>query len=119
MFDPPFVIGVGESKSGIITNRFSGFKNLNELKSLYTKSMKEFSRILIDKGLLIFKCQDTVTSGKQFLTHIFVVNEAEKMGYYAKDLFILVRDSAIVDPKWGAQQHARKTHSYYVILLNG
>ena len=119
MFDPPFVIGVGESANGIITNRFSGFKNLDELKSLYINSLKEFYRILIDKGLLIFKCQDTVTSSKQFLTHVFIVNEAERLGYYVKDLFILVRDSAIVDPKWGAQQHARKTHSYYVVLFKG
>jgi hypothetical protein len=119
MFDPPFLIGIGESTSGKMLARFSGFKNMAELKSLYTNSLKEFYRILEDKGLLIFKCQDTVTSGKQFLTHVFIVNEAEKMGYYVRDLFILVRDSAIVDPRWGEQQHARKTHSYYVVLFKG
>lgn len=119
MFDPPFVIGVGDSQSGIMTNRFSGFHNLDELKSLYRDSLKEFSRILLPNGLLVFKCQDTVTSGKQFLTHCFIINEAEKLGFTCHDLFILVRERAIMDSKWNKQQHARKTHSYYLVFSYG
>jgi hypothetical protein len=119
MFDPPFIIGVGESKTGIMTNRFSGFKSLNSLKSLYTSSLTEFSRILVKNGLLIFKCQDTVTGGKQFLSHCFIISEAEKLGYFCHDIIILVRRGRIVDPKWGKQQHAYKTHSYYLVFSKG
>lgn len=119
IFDPPFVIGVGESKSSIITNRFSGFKSLKDLKSLYSQSLLEFSRILLPNGLLVFKCQDTVTSGKQFMTHCYIINEAESLGYTLHDLFVLVRDRAIIDPKWKKQQHARKTHSYYLVFSLG
>ena len=43
-----------------------------------------------DKGILIFKCQDKVSSGKQYMSHVFIINEAEKLGFYTKDLFILL-----------------------------
>jgi hypothetical protein len=119
MFDPPFVIGVGNSKTGIMTNRFSGFKSLKDLKELYSSSLLEFSRILIQNGLLIFKCQDTVTGGKQFLSHCYIISEAEKLEYFCHDIIILVRKGRIVDPKWGKQQHAYKTHSYYLVFSKG
>lgn len=116
MFDPPFVIGQGKSTNGIMRKRFSAFYKLQDLKDLYSSSLSEFLRILDKKGVVIFKCQDTVTGGKQFMTHVWVINEAEKLGYLIEDLFILVRKKAIVDPKWKKQYHARKTHSYYIVL---
>lgn len=116
MFDPPFVIGIGKSTGGIMRNRFSGFRDLNELMEMYTSSLYEFFRIMNKKGLLIFKCQDTVTSGKQFATHIFIVNTAVNIGYMLEDIFILVKDRAMIDPKWNGQKHARKTHCYYLVL---
>lgn len=120
MFDPPFVIGVGNSKSSIITNRFSGFKNLKELKHLYESSMLEFNRVLKNNGVFFFKCQDTVTSGKQFATHCWIISKAEELGFTLHDIFILVRERAIIDPKWGNQQeHARKTHCYYLVFSKG
>lgn len=120
MFDPPFVIGVGNSKSSIITNRFSGFRDLKELKTLYESSMIEFNRILKESGVIFFKCQDTVTSGKQFATHCWIIGMAQELGFTLHDIFILVRDRAIIDPKWGShQEHARKTHSYYLVFSKG
>lgn len=121
MFDPPFVIGMPSKadKKSIMTGRFSGFKRLDDLKHLYSTSLQEFSRILQKDGLLIFKCQDTVTSGKQFLSHCYIISEAEKLGYFCHDIVILVRKGRIVDPKWKKQQHAYKTHSYYLVFSNG
>ena len=116
MFDPPFVIGIGQSKSGIITNRFSGFKDIHSLKCMYWESLREFDRLLNKNGIVIFKCQDTVTSGKQFFTHLYIITEAYLLGYIVEDLFVLVRERAIMDPKWNGQKHARKTHSYYIVL---
>lgn len=117
MFDPPFVIGVPvQTDNSIMSNRFSAYFNLDALKDHYTRSIAEFQRILVVGGLLVVKCQDTITCSKQFLTHVFVINEAERVGFYAKDLFVLVRDQAIIDPKWGAQQHARKTHCYFLVF---
>ena len=116
MFDPPFMIGIGKSASGILTKRFSGFKSLQELQNLYSRSLIEFRRILNKDGLIFFKCQDTVTSGKQFFAHIFIINMAIAFDYIAEDLFVLVRNRAMIDPKWNGQKHARKTHSYFLVL---
>ena len=79
--------------------------------------MKEFYRILKDKGILIFKCQDKVSSGKQYMSHVFIMNEAVKLGFYPKDLFILLAKSRIVaDWQLKNQKNARKFHSYFWVF---
>jgi hypothetical protein len=120
MFDPPFVIGMpseNATKKSIMTGRFSGFRNLEELKDLYTKSILEFSRLLTKGGRVYFKCQDTVTHDRQFLSHVFISNVAIQNGFTVEDIFILVRDRSIMDGKWKKQNHARKTHSFYLVLV--
>lgn len=105
MFDPPFVIGQGPSLQNdvkgqsIIQKRFSGFKNSQELIDLYFESLNEFFRILKKGGTLIFKCQDVVASGKQILSHVIIMNLAEVIGYYIKDLFILNAKNRLISGK--------------------
>ncbi len=111
MFDPPFVCG-----TGIIRSRFSSFKNIPELLKLYESSIIEFNRILKTKGILIFKCQDVVNGGKNYLIHFNVINLAVKNGFKAKDLFILFKHFRIIDPNIKKQQHARKFHSYFLVF---
>ena len=94
MFDPPFVLGASEKEDasqygGIIGTRFTAFKDFAELKEMYSKSLKEFYRILRTDGIVIFKCQDCNSSSKQHFTHCWVMYEAMKYGFYPKDLFIL------------------------------
>lgn len=119
MFDPPFVIsgqpnGNDKEGSSIIATRFTGFRSWPELKNMYRNSLKEFYRILKDDGIVIFKCQDTVASGKNHFTHCWVMNEAIETGYYPKDLFVLLSKNRIMDGR--KQQHARKFHCYYWVL---
>ena len=79
--------------------------------------MIEFWRILKDKGILIFKCQDKISSGKQYLSHYFIINEAIKIGFYPKDLFILLAKNRIIaDWQKKNQKNARKFHSYFLVL---
>jgi hypothetical protein len=122
IFDPPFVISKGPSlnkeiKKGslIITNRFSSCESIPILWDFYTKSIKEFYRVLNKNGILIFKCQDTVNGGKNYFSHIHVMNESIKNGFYPKDLFVLLAKSRIIG-KMKKQQHARKFHSYFLVL---
>ncbi len=124
MFDPPFIIA-GETYhdnnngSSIIAKRFEGFKDFKELKDLYYSTLKETYRILNNKGLLVFKCQDIVSSGKNHFSHSLVMNMAIDVGYYPKDLFILMaknRINAFNGEKWKKQYHARKHHSYFWVL---
>lgn len=117
MFDPPFVAGhTNKSPTGIIGERFHGFPYVKDLWDFYDKSLKEFYRVLKVKGVLIIKCQDTVSSGKQYLSHVHLINEAEKMGFYTKDVFILLAKSRLIGHNHKNQKHARKFHSYFLVL---
>lgn len=85
MFDPPFVIAgktYKENKKGssIIAKRFEGYENFNELKSHYYGTLKETYRILKNDGILVFKCQDVVSSGKNHFSHCLVMNMAIDVG---------------------------------------
>lgn len=123
MFDPPFVISKGPSLqqnvkgTNIISSRFSSFESPKKLWDFYEESLREFHRILKDKGVLIFKCQDTVSGGKQYLSHIFIINKAIEIGFYPKDLFILGAKNRLNSGKIKKQQHARKFHSYFLVFI--
>lgn len=121
VFDPPFLATTGKSlqannQSNIIAKRFSVFQSEKELHQFYVDSLKEFYRILRHKGIVIFKCQDKVSSGKQYFSHVFIINEAQKIGYYVKDMGILLAKSRLVAHWQKNQKHFRKFHSYYIIL---
>lgn len=114
MFDPPFVVG---GNGGVIKERFGYYKTIQELWQMYTDSLKEFYRILREKGVLIFKCQDTIDSGKQYLSEYKIIKEALKIGFYPKDIFILVAKSRVLRKNQKTQKHARKYHSYFIVFI--
>lgn len=120
MFDPPFLIGgtikenSGEGSS-ITVKRFTNFHSFNELKVMYSDSLKEFSRLLKPDGIVIFKCQDTVDTGGNYFTHCWVMQQALKYGFYPKDLFILLARNRLTG-HWTTQHHARKYHSYFWVF---
>lgn len=117
MFDPPFVAGhTKEKPSGIIGERFHGFRYIPDLWKWYEECLTEFSRVLKNGGLLAFKCQDTVSSGKQWWSHVHIINEAEKRGFYCKDLFVLVAKNRLIGHNHANQKHARKFHSYFLVF---
>ncbi len=115
MFDPPFVVGPSD-KPGIIRDRFECFKNAPELYSFYSQSILEFYRVLRDDGLVAFKCQDIISGGKEYWSHVHIMNEATKAGFRVIDLFVLGNKSIIWSPNMKHQQHARKNHCYFVVL---
>lgn len=124
MFDPPFIIA-GESyknntdsNSSKIAKRFSAYKNFDELKEHYYNSLSEFYRILKKGGIVIFKCQNTVSGGKQLFSHYFILKSALDIGFYPKDEFVLLSKSKMTSfgGRWKRQQHAMKHHSYFLVL---
>lgn len=122
IFDPPFLATKGNSltindKSNKINKRFTVFPDEKSLHHFYLDSLIEFYRILNKNGILIFKCQDKVSSGKQYLSHVFIINMAEQLGFYTKDLFILLTQNRIV-ANWQLQnqKNARKFHCYYIVF---
>lgn len=122
IFDPPFLATTGKSlvsndENNIINKRFGVYPSEKELHKFYIDSMKEFHRILSPDGILIFKCQDKISSSKQYMTHVFIMNEAVKIGFYPKDLFILLAKNRL-SAKWQIenQKNARKYHCYFWVF---
>lgn len=115
MFDPPF-IHTQAKVAGLIQERFGGGgKSMYEIWKLYYDSMLEFFRVLKSNGILVFKCQDGIEGGKQYLTHVEIINQAIKIGFYPEDLFILLSSNRMLNQN-RVQQHARKFHSYFIVF---
>ena len=118
MFDPPFVGGtIGKGKKGIIKSRFGIYKDIPTLWGMYQDALKEFYRILVGKGVLIFKCQDSVEHNKQYMSEYKIIKMALEIGFYPKDKFILLAKNRLVSPSQRVQQHARKFHSYFLVFI--
>jgi hypothetical protein len=123
MYDPPFVISgktFRENKEGssVIAKRFLGYTKYEYLMSNYYNTLKELYRICEEDGIVVFKCQDTVSGGKNHFTHTMIMNMAIEIGFYPKDLFILLAKMRInsFGGRWNKQEHARKYHSYFIVL---
>ena len=99
ILDPPFLATTGKSLSSrignIINRRFGVYPNEKALHQFYIDSLKEAYRVLKPHGILIFKCQDKVSSGTQYLSHVFICNEAVNIGFYPRDLFVLLARSRL------------------------
>jgi hypothetical protein len=85
--------------------------------NMYEKSGLEAFRTLRENGLLIVKCQDEVSANKQRLTHVEIITAYESLGFYTKDLFIVIRNNKPVVSRMVKQIHARKNHSYFIVFV--
>ena len=123
MYDPPFVIAgksYRENKEGssIIAKRYEGYESYSHLTRNYYNTLKELYRITEKGGIVVFKCQDTVSGGKNHFTHCLVMNMAVHIGFYPRDMFVLHNNVRInsFGTKWTKQEHARKYHSYFWVF---
>lgn len=124
VFDPPFLTYVRAARKGngemVMANRFGGYWRYDELESHYRKTLVESHRVLKEKGVMVFKCQDIIHNHKMHCTHINIMKWAEGM-FRLKDLFILPAKSRMPIPqqkgtKKKIQKHARIYHSYFMVL---
>ena len=121
ILDPPFLATTGKSlmegKGNRINRRFGVYPNEKSLHQMYREIIREAYRVLKPDGILIFKCQDKVSSGKQYFSHNFVLNEAVDAGFYARDLFVLLAKNRLVaDWQLKNQRSARKFHCYFWVF---
>ena len=121
MFDPPFLATTGKSlKEGSgnrINRRFGVYPDEKSLHGFYRDALKEACRVLKPNGILIFKCQDKTSSGKQYFSHCFIWQEAIAAGFYPLDLFILLAKSRLVaDWQRASQKLARKFNAYFWVF---
>lgn len=115
VFDPPFMARTGPGAT--LKERFGELVGtIGDLWRFYYESMEEFSRVLVPKGWLVFKCQDGVLSGINNFTHAEVYMMGESLDLVAIDLFILLAKHRMMHPDHKVQRHARKYHSYFWVM---
>ena len=133
VLDPPYMEGLyrrdkanmaGSGSYAAFRNTYSdgektadGPKYHEVVLDLYFRGGKEAYRALRNCGVLIVKCQDEVSANMQRLTHVEIINEYQSIGFYAKDLFVLVRSNRPAVSRILKQEHARKNHSYFLVFI--
>ena len=135
VFDPPYMEGFfrnGQTtKAGAGTHaafrdhyshgheapRQGGGKWHAAVVDLYVDGGREAWRVLKDKGVLIVKCQDEVSANRQNLTHVEIINAYLQIGFFCKDLFVVVRPNRPGMSRVIEQVHARKNHSYFLVFV--
>jgi tRNA G10 N-methylase Trm11 len=139
VLDPPYMEGFYRRSQGQKAGRGShsglaaAYSNGDEINSdtenrgaaryhgavtaLYFAAGAEAHRVLKRNGILIVKCQDEVSANRQWLTHVEIINHFEKIGYYTKDLFVVVRTNKPAVSRLLKQVHARKNHSYFLVFV--
>ena len=116
ILDPPYAgHGKPEVKPSLAdcyqVNHDFAPRSVSKLRALYATGIEEAARVLKPSGVLIVKCQDQLSSGQEWI-------HAELLavpGWKALDLFVLVQQGQPL-MRWEHQWHARKNHSYFVVL---
>jgi hypothetical protein len=98
------------------TGNLTGSKYHEAVLELYSDAGQEAHRVLRDRGVMIVKCQDEVCSNRQRFTHIEIIQEYEKIGFIAEDLFVVMRNNRPGVSRTAKQVNARKNHSYFLVL---
>ena len=99
------------------TETTEGPKYHEALLDLYFKAGQEAHRVLHKDGIFIVKCQDLVSDNQQRLIHVDLINYYQSLGFYAKDLFLIVGPNKPRVRRLKRQDHARKNHSYFLVFI--
>lgn len=135
VFDPPYMEGfyrsgntikAGDGTHNTFRDHYSngdetpkphGGKWHAAVLDIYNEGGKEAHRVLKDGGIFIVKCQDEVSANRQNLTHVEIINSFAEIGFFCKDLFVVVRPNKPGMSRVINQVHARKNHSYFLVFL--
>jgi hypothetical protein len=123
VFDPPFLTYIKEARdhNSVMAKRFGGYWKYEELEDHYKQTLKEATRVLVKRGIMVFKCQDIIHNHKMHSTHISVSLWAANEGLRLKDLFVLSAKHRMPIPQQAGtakkkQKHARIFHSYFMVF---
>lgn len=133
VLDPPYMEGLfrkekqhmaGSGTYGAFRQHYSNGEETKDgprwheaVLDLYSRAGDEAYRVLKPNGVLIVKCQDEVSANQQRLTHVELIVYYESIGFYTKDLFVIVRQNRPAISRLKKQVHARKNHSYFVVFV--
>lgn len=132
VLDPPYMEGLyrasadnlaGDGTHAAFRHHYSNGQTTHEgpkwhdaVVDVYMRAGREAYRTLKDNGICIVKCQDEVSANKQRLTHVEIITGYESLGFYTKDLFVVVRQNRAGVSRLIKQEHARKMHSYFLVF---
>ena len=120
ILDLPFLAASGPSlqsaEGNRINRRFGVYPSEAALRGLYKEALGEAFRVLHPGGVLVFKCQDKASGGKQHMAHCQVYNDAVQRGFEPLDLFVLLARSRLIADWQRNQKHARKFHCYFWVF---
>ena len=129
ILDPPYMEGsaVNTAYDGSGVSSFVKYYGLRGVRgssadylaavlSLYFDAMVEAKRVLRLGGILVVKCQDEVRANRQRLNHVSIIEFGRSQGFYAKDLFVVIRTNKPGVSRIKKQVHARKNHSYFLVF---
>lgn len=118
VLDPPYIHNPGKHSTDSRYNNVgtTGGMYHRDIRELYEKGMSEALRILKPGGKLLVKGKDEVESGRQCWSHRELAEDAESLGFYVRDMFILVPNARTSMNRWSTQKHARKVHSFLLVL---
>ena len=116
MLDPPFLFGIhGKADKYYSARTHTIFAGFDELEKCYKGILSEAYRVLDRGGVCVFKCQD-YTDSKTTMTHCKVYEWANEIGFYAKDIAILVLPNKVYNSHTH-QRHLRKIHTYFWVFI--
>ena len=127
VLDPPYMHSPGGTAHTVHTAfedhyRNNGTGNRTKKKyhdavlELYAEAGREAFRVLRERGVFIVKCQDEVCSNRQRFTHVEIMQDYQRLGFVAEDLFVVMRQNRPGVSRVVRQVHARKNHSYFLIF---
>lgn len=135
VLDPPYMEGLyrkddsfaGNGTHSAFQDHYSNGNRPSGLNSKWHDAVLEFyiqasieaKRVLKPNGTLIVKCQDEVSAGVQRLTHVEIILNLVRLGFYTKDIFVMVRTNRPCATRVIKQLHARKNHSYFLVFQIG
>lgn len=114
VLDPPYIHNPGKHITDSRYNNAATTSGMyhRDIRALYVKGMTEAVRVMRPGGRLLVKGKDEVESGRQCWSHAELREDAESLGLYARDMFILVPQARTSMNRWNKQLHARKVHSF-------
>ena len=127
VLDPPYMHSPGGTAHSVHTAfedhyRNNGTGNRTEKKyheavlELYAEAGREAFRVLRERGVFIVKCQDEVCSNRQRFTHVEIMQNYQRLGFVAEDLFVVMRQNKPGVSRTVRQVHARKNHSFFLVF---
>jgi hypothetical protein len=114
VFDPPHLVKTGSP--GCIKGLYSEYTSDCDP---FLPFMREARRVLIPEGIVLVKICDFVTSARYHWRIVDLINAVRQAGMCPCDLIIKTRKAGVIEhPFWKTQRHARKRHSYWIIVRN-